>query len=88
MSTNNSARPCSPMSNSYVVHTDRYCIRILYDSKVASMGQSDSLDLFLDVHRHQVQAGQPELGEQHHLDPQETVIQDTFLIKRCINVSK
>ena len=42
------------------------------------MCQSDSLDLFLDVHRHQGEAGQPELGEHHHLDPQETVYQDTL----------
>ena len=40
--------------------------------------QSDSLDLFLDVHRHQGEAGLPELGEQHHLDPQQTIYQDTL----------
>ena len=46
---------------------------VLYEAEFALMIQKDSLDLFLDVHGHQWQAKQPELGEQHHLDPQETV---------------
>ena len=76
------------LGNSIMWTTKKLLIRILYESKVAWMDQSDSLDLFLGVQRHQGQAGQPELGEQHHLDPQETVYQETLWIKSCLNWSK
>ena len=76
------------LRNSTAWNPKNLLIRILYESKVTWMGQSGSLDLFLSVHRHQGKAGQPELGEQHHLDPQETVNQDTLWIKSCLNGSK